>query len=292
MKFRDIFWHTIPPTRVGVFSGRIKCPCEPQLWDTVETLFPDVNGKTVVDLGCGPGIKSLTFATAGANVIGFDIRESSVQHARENLRQIRETHPGLAIHAEYHQQDLQGGIVSIPDASAHIVLLVEVIEHLTDYQTVLQEIYRILTPQGSVLITTPNKTLHQKEEDEHVYGEKAFSHVHEFDMHEFSTIVEQAGLTVTRKGYFNPPSVAYLCRLIHPWMIRDHGFLQRKEQIDDVIGIRTLTFLQPVYNTFFSLISLLISGYNTLLFPLLLRMVTPKPEAANGKTLFIVGTKT
>ena len=291
MTFRDIFWHTIPPTRVGVFSGRLQCPCEVQLWDAADALFPDVSGKTVVDLGCGPGIKSLTFAAAGAAVIGFDVRASAVQHARENLRQLRDAHPELPLQAEYHQQDLQAGLAVIPDAAAHIVLLVEVIEHLPEYRTLLQEIHRILTPSGRVLITTPNKVLRRKHADERVYGEQAFGHVHEFDMAELIAIVEQAGLSVTHRSYFNPPAVAACCRLLHPWMIRDHAFLQRKAQIDDVIGIRTLTFLQPAYNALFPLISLLISGYNRVLFPLLCRLVIPQHATTTGNTLFLVAAK-
>jgi hypothetical protein len=74
-------------------------------------------------------------------------------------------------------------------------------------------------------------------------------------------------------------------------MIRDHGFLQQKEGIDDVIGIRSLGFLQPVYNTLFPLISLMIAGYNRLIFPLLYHFTKSSNSVSNGKTLFVVGTK-
>lgn len=292
MALREIFWQSIPATRVGVFSGRIKCPCEVQFWNAMEQFFQESSRKTLVDLGCGPGIKSLTLALAGAQVIGFDTRERSVRHAQENTRQIQTRYPQKTIQARFSCKDIERGIPEISDSSVDVVLFVEVIEHLANYDDVLTEILRILRPGGKVFVTTPNKTFHHKDPDEHVYGEKAYGHVREFDLGELVTAIEQAGLTISYKGYIHTRASTLLCRWIHPWMIRDHAFLQRKEHIDDIIGIRSLGFLQPLYNRFFFLISLIIAGYNTCIFPLLNRFVIPTTELTNGKTLFVVGTKT
>jgi SAM-dependent methyltransferase len=292
MTLREIFWQSIPATRVGVFSGRIKCPCEVQFWNMLEKFFQDGSEKTLVDLGCGPGIKSLTLALTGAQVIGFDTRESSIRHAQENTRQIQAQYPQKTFRSQFFCKDIEQGIPEISDSSVDFVLFVEVIEHLVHYHDVLTEIRRILKPDGRVFITTPNKTFHHKDHDEHVYGEKAYGHVREFDLEELVIAVEQAGLAILYKGYVNTRTSTFLCRWIHPWMIRDHGFLQRKEHIDDVIGIRTLGFLQPLYNRCFFLISAIIAGYNRWIFPLLNRLVTPTTEITHGKTVFVVGTKT
>lgn len=291
MALRNIFWHSIPPTRVGVFSGRIKCPCEVEFWDTIEPFFQNIAGKILVDLGCGPGIKSLTLAVQGAQVIGFDIREGSVCHAQENIRQTQEKHPQKSIQAQFYHKDIQQGISDLAESFADFVLFVEVIEHLVNYDIVLTEIQRILKPGGKVVITTPNKTFYHKEPDELVYGEKAYGHVCEFDIEQLVKVIEQAGLRILQKGYINTRTSTRLCRLIHPWMIRDHAFLQGKAHIDDVIGIRTLGFLQPLYNRLFFIISAVIAGYNKWIFPLLLRLVKPKAEVTDGKTILVVATK-
>ena len=293
MTLKNIFWHTIPPTRFGVFSGRIHCPCEVQFWDIMEQFFSNLSGKTLVDLGSGPGVKALTFAAAGAKVIGFEARESAILHARQNLRQTQAQHPEIPIVAEFHQRDIERGLTEIDDASVDIVLFVEVIEHLEGYVTVLEEIQRILRPGGKVVITTPNKNFHQnqKEDDEHVYGEKAYGHVRDFDLDGLVKEIEQAGLKIEAQGFINPPKSTLFCKWIHPWMIRDHGFLQQKEQNEDVIGIRSLGFLQPVYNAFFPIITLLIQGYNALIFPILYRITKPSLTFKNGKTLLAIGVK-
>lgn len=42
--------------------------------------FGDVEGKTIVDLGCGRGATSLFFAHCGANVIGIDLSDVAVNN--------------------------------------------------------------------------------------------------------------------------------------------------------------------------------------------------------------------
>jgi len=43
-----------------------------------------------------------------------------------------------------------------PDNSFDVVTITEVIEHLENYHRVIREIHRILTPSGTLIITTPN----------------------------------------------------------------------------------------------------------------------------------------
>ena len=40
--------------------------------------FGDIRGKTILELGCGPGSSVLHFASCGANVIGVDISEKAI----------------------------------------------------------------------------------------------------------------------------------------------------------------------------------------------------------------------
>ena len=289
--FRDIFWHIIPPTRVGVFSGRIKCPCEVEFWDMMERFFPSTSHLKGLDLGCGPGIKALTLALRGVDMQGFDIRESAIEHANENLRQIQTKYPERDVKATFLCRDLHTGIADIPTDSIDMILFVEVIEHLEHSETLLSEIWRVLRPGGRVVMTTPNKYVHQKEENEAVYGEKAYGHVREFDLAELETCLQEAGLQIEYQGYINPPAVKRFCRIIHPWMIRDHGFLQGMTHHSDVIGIRSLGFLQPVYNIGFPVISALIRGYNTAIFPLFRRFAGSGTGSPNGSSLFVSAVK-
>jgi SAM-dependent methyltransferase len=52
------------------------------------------------------------------------------------------------------QNDLNG-VLDIPDASLDVVLSLAVLEHLTQPERHLSEVYRILRPGGTLLLTTP-----------------------------------------------------------------------------------------------------------------------------------------
>ena len=49
--------------------------------------FGDVEGKTIVDLGCGRGATSLFFAHCGANVISIDLSDVAINNLSEYCRE-------------------------------------------------------------------------------------------------------------------------------------------------------------------------------------------------------------
>ena len=56
-------------------------------------------GRSVLDLGCGPGLYTSRLARTGARVVGIDVSERSLDHARATARDV-----GLAVrycHADY-----------------------------------------------------------------------------------------------------------------------------------------------------------------------------------------------
>jgi SAM-dependent methyltransferase len=100
---------------------------------------------TIVDVGCGDG-----FATAVAArknpahyFVGLDWSAGSLAAARER---------GLAV--------VRGGVdrpgLPIASASADVVIMSELIEHLVDTDFAIEEAHRILRPGGSLLLSTPN----------------------------------------------------------------------------------------------------------------------------------------
>lgn len=62
-------------------------------WPRVLAALPSLGGQTVLDLGCGVGDQAALLAARGARVIGFDLNEEVLNHARS--RQL----PGAVFHA-------------------------------------------------------------------------------------------------------------------------------------------------------------------------------------------------
>lgn len=101
----------------------------------------DLEGKLVVDLACGDGRTTYLLRTKGAIVSPYDIYPESCKLLADR--------PRFA--------DV-GEVLPIPDESADMVILQEVIEHLPNQLFVLQEICRILKPGGELFLTTPSKS--------------------------------------------------------------------------------------------------------------------------------------
>ncbi len=103
-------------------------------------------GKRVIDIGCGEGYGPALLAESAVDVIGVDIAPEVVGHARN----------------EYHAPNLSFEVMDVnsldvPDNSLDLAISLQVIEHLTDESGYLEEIARVLGPDGGALITTPNR---------------------------------------------------------------------------------------------------------------------------------------
>jgi len=107
-------------------------------------VVPQYNLK-IVELGCGEGSILLTIARAfGAKeVYGVDINEEALKKARAK---------GIKV----AKVDLNKEPLPFPSEFFDIVLMQEVIEHLTNPDNAIEETYRILKPKGYFLISTPN----------------------------------------------------------------------------------------------------------------------------------------
>lgn len=104
-----------------------------------------VKGMSVVDLGCGIGYGSALLAGKARSVIGIDISEESIKHARER----------------YPANNLEFRVASafatdLPAGSADVVVCFELIEHIMEQEALLDEIRRILKPAGILVMSTPN----------------------------------------------------------------------------------------------------------------------------------------
>lgn len=100
-----------------------------------------IAGGTLIDVGCGAGQLRPFVRERFTRYVGVDV----VRY---------ENFPAAA---EFTQVDLDTGRVSLPDASADVVVAVETIEHLENPRAFMRELVRLTKPGGWVLVTTPNQ---------------------------------------------------------------------------------------------------------------------------------------
>ena len=108
----------------------------------------DWRGKRVLDLGCAGGFMAEALARRGADVTGLDPASDAIAAARAHA----ETE-GLAIRYDVGV----GEALPYADSTFDAVVCVDVLEHVSDLQRVLDEVQRVLKPGGTFLFDTINR---------------------------------------------------------------------------------------------------------------------------------------
>lgn len=124
---------------------------------------PHETGLRVLDLGCGASPYRNLCRIRGALRIGMDVKPQS-------------------------GTDVLGDALRVPfrDASFHVVLMSEVIEHVPDPGKALEEVARVLRPGGTLLLTWPfNYQMHDVPGD--------FTRITEFGM---EALAGRSGLAI------------------------------------------------------------------------------------------------
>ncbi len=112
-------------------------------------------GKRVVDCACGEGYGAAHLARVAASVTGVDISPEALAHARR-------TYGGLANLAYVEASCTR---LPLPDSSADLFVSFETIEHIEGQEAFLDEIRRVLAPDGLLLLSCPNKLEYSDKRD-------------------------------------------------------------------------------------------------------------------------------
>jgi SAM-dependent methyltransferase len=100
--------------------------------------WEEIEGKVVVDFGCGRGADSVEMAQRGARkVIGVDIQERFLAAARE-----RATEAGV---------DDRCSFVTATDERADVIVAVDSFEHFADPAAILNIMYRLVKADGCLI---------------------------------------------------------------------------------------------------------------------------------------------
>lgn len=190
------------------------------LWRAIEAnLFSKYRFKPpILDLGCGAGSFSLILfsknlqgdsiygrSTQGIN-IGLDLNLLEIQKAKK---------------MRYYQDFIVADATNLPikDCSFSTIISNCVIEHVSDLENSLKEIFRILKDDGIFLFTVPSELFGKYLLGTHLLGKlkleaaaqnyednrnKSLSHLHLYSPKDWKEKLNYAGLEVVKQEYYLP----------------------------------------------------------------------------------------
>lgn len=109
----------------------------------------NLNGKTVVDVGCGGGILSESMAQRGAIVTGIDLGEAPLSVAR-----LHKYESGV----EVNYQKVSAEELADREAGEYdVVTCLEMLEHVPDPASTIRACAQLVKPDGHVFFSTINR---------------------------------------------------------------------------------------------------------------------------------------
>ena len=125
--------HQINPLRVGFIKER----------STLE-------GKKVLDVGCGGGILAQALGELGAEVTGIDASEKTIGVAKSHSELIKSD-------VKFFQQTIEEFVSSNPEAKFDVITCLEMLEHVPAPGDIINSCSKILNDNGNIFFSTINR---------------------------------------------------------------------------------------------------------------------------------------
>jgi len=104
----------------------------------------DVKDKDVLEIGCGNGYGGYLLNQLGPkSYVGLDVMEEQIAIARKNYPQF-----------QYLVQDATN-LSQFANASKYVVIIFGVLHHIPEWRKAIDEIRRVLKPNGSLFLEEP-----------------------------------------------------------------------------------------------------------------------------------------
>ena len=133
--------HKLNPVRLKYIRDQVD-----RHWQTDETGFRPLEGKTALDVGCGAGLLAEPLARLGARVTAVDASEELIAAAKA--------------HAEASGLDIDYRAAAVEDVEGNfdLVTSLEVVEHVAEPRSFIAALASRLAPGGLLIVSTPNRT--------------------------------------------------------------------------------------------------------------------------------------
>ena len=137
--------HKLNPVRLGYIRDHaaVHFARDPARLDSLK-------GLRILDIGCGGGVLSEPLARLGAAVVGADPAEDSIEAAQHHAAQA-----GLDDRLPLHDREA----LNEAGESFDIVLAMEVVEHVADFNLFVELAAAMVKPGGLLFVATLNRTM-------------------------------------------------------------------------------------------------------------------------------------
>jgi 2-polyprenyl-6-hydroxyphenyl methylase / 3-demethylubiquinone-9 3-methyltransferase len=125
--------HALNPARLGYVCERVR-----------------LQGKLVLDVGCGGGLLSEALAREGAMVTALDLSPELIDIAKMHLLESR-------LKVDYRLQSVET-LAELQPGSFDVITCMEMIEHVPDPSSILNACATLLKPGGQLFLSTLNRT--------------------------------------------------------------------------------------------------------------------------------------
>lgn len=192
-------------TKLGNFVDKVETKC-------VFDLFKVRKGMKVLDVGCGTGNFSIKLAKMGCEVIGIDISEEMLKVAEEKAKKegLNIKFYNMDVYNMEYEADYFDGIVSVT-----------AFEFLEEPEKAIEEMFRVLKPNGYLLIGTINKDSAWGE----MYLSKEFQENSVFKYANFKTVEDMKSY---KKDHFVDIKE---CLFIPPTIEEEHISMEKEREL-------------------------------------------------------------
>jgi 2-polyprenyl-6-hydroxyphenyl methylase / 3-demethylubiquinone-9 3-methyltransferase len=110
-----------------------------------------LDGKRVMDVGCGGGILAESLAITGANVTGIDMAENVLKVAKMHALSSK-------LDIDYQQTTAEAAAETMP-GQFDVVTCMELLEHVPDPQSLIKACATLVKPGGKLFFSTINRNV-------------------------------------------------------------------------------------------------------------------------------------
>ncbi len=133
--------HRLNPVRLRYIGGAIR-----QHYGLGDTALKPFKNLNILDIGCGGGLACEPLARLGGKVTGIDADEQAIAVAKEHAAQ-----GGLKI-------DYRAGAAEDLNKTFDVVLTLEIVEHVNDVDSFVEDCVNLCKPGGITIFSTLNRT--------------------------------------------------------------------------------------------------------------------------------------